>query len=593
VPEAAAPASALSVESPSVTSSLPPPTSEDILAVPDVSPGISPFKWIRQGIADGLRRAPILLVAFGCALFIYSLGALLCIGDFLVFGPLLGGVWAVALGISRRETGTLGRIFDGFSIFWRAVGLGLLWMLMGAGVGLLIWGLFLLCAVLLPAGWLLSGALCMLLGSYPAWRLSFAPALLVDRKLVIGQCLAGSWRMTSGPPMHFAWIVFVLYGLVLGTILGVVFVVVGGLFGVGVTEMVKSSNDPSRVFAAFGSTVFVLGFLALLFLGVWLAAILMALAHGYNHLMCRLHASDNPTQVVGRQRTFPVQEASSGGSFECPGCHQQIEVGSRFCRRCGFPVADHLAQAQRASHGASAGQAEGSVGNAALVPPQDASLASSPPTAMAVAEVQPAYQPAVAVHYSGRVEMGAPTPAGEEILWQGRQSPWFYVPTIVWSALWFTLWIYLASFAGRIVDWVEAHQVRGLHEILQALQPVAATYSWAFYFPATLALWGIARSILRYFNAHFLITTQRVKVRTGILSQTIMQIELFRLKDIALQKSLWGRICQYGHLLLISSDRLMGETSLRGVPQAETQLETIRHAAQQARAQSGIVNISE
>ena len=41
------------------------------------------------------------------------------------------------------------------------------------------------------------------------------------------------------------------------------------------------------------------------------------------------------------------------------------------------------------------------------------------------------------------------------------------------------------------------------------------------------------------------------------------------LKDVALQKSLWGRICNYGHLLLISSDRLMGETTLKGLPEAE------------------------
>jgi hypothetical protein len=89
------------------------------------------------------------------------------------------------------------------------------------------------------------------------------------------------------------------------------------------------------------------------------------------------------------------------------------------------------------------------------------------------------------------------------------------------------------------------------------------------------------------------IRTQRVRLRSGLLSQSVSQIELFRLKDVALQKSLWGRICNYGHLLLISSDRLMAEATLKGLPEAERQLEAIRFATQRARAQSGMVSITE
>ena len=132
-----------------------------------------------------------------------------------------------------------------------------------------------------------------------------------------------------------------------------------------------------------------------------------------------------------------------------------------------------------------------------------------------------------------------------------------------------------------------------MRQNLLTLEPAVGRCAWVFYGFAALALWGIVRSIVTYFNAFFVITTQRVRIRSGLLSQSFNQIELFRLKDVALQKSLWGRICNYGHVLLISTDRLMGEAILRGLPEAEKQLEAIRFAAQRARAQSGMVSITE
>ena len=279
--------------------------------------------------------------------------------------------------------------------------------------------------------------------------------------------------------------------------------------------------------------------------------------------------------------------------MECPQCHGEIEDSSRFCRWCGFMVADSSADAHPAAQ-SEPGPTEVDHGgiDTAIVPLQHGATLPVP-LGITVQPRQPVHSPSVTVQYSGRVELGAPIPSAEQLLWQGRQSFWFYVPKIVWSALWAVLWIYLASSMGRLWSRFDGIQSSGVQEILQAMRPVVTSYSWILYGFALLAFWGIVRSLLSYWNARLEVTTQRVKLRIGLLSHTIIQIELFRLKDVALHASLWGRLCNYAHILLISSDRLMNNVTIQGIPNGTMILETIRLAAQHARSQSGVVSITE
>jgi hypothetical protein len=260
-------------------------------AAPDTRPDTeaSPFTWIQRGIVDSLRGAPVLFVVLlGAGLLNLAAASCFCVGDLLVFGPLLCGVWAVALGLVRRQPGTLERCLDGFKVYWRAVVLGLLWLVMGGLIGLLFWGLFLLFAFLLPVSWLISGVVCALLAGYFGYRFCFAIPLLVDRQQPLGESLAGSWRMTSGLQMQLAWVVLVLYGVFLGAIIALMLTLVAILLGVGLVESVRSSKDFTKVFTGLGNMMFVLGPLALLMGGGWMSMILMPLAHGYNHLVSRL-----------------------------------------------------------------------------------------------------------------------------------------------------------------------------------------------------------------------------------------------------------------------------------------------------------------
>ncbi len=325
----------------SATSPAQPATLESPRAGPSMFFEVSPFQWILRGTMDGLRGAPILFLGLLCALIIYALAAaVLCIGDFFVFGPLLCGVWAMALGILRRQPGALGRMFDGFGTFWRAVGLGLLCMLTGGVAGLLAWVLFLLSALVLPGAWPVSAFLAALASSYPSWRLGFAAPLLVDRKLEVGECLAGSCRMTAGLPMHLAWLIFVFFGIGLAVILGGLFVVATGLFGVGVVEAMKASQQPSQVFAAFGSAVVVVALLAPLVAGLWVAVILMTLAQAYTGTLGRLGGTEAVTQAEEPKGMPRVVETAPSTHSQCPQCNQLLEAGARFCTRCGVRVGD-------------------------------------------------------------------------------------------------------------------------------------------------------------------------------------------------------------------------------------------------------------
>jgi hypothetical protein len=302
---------------------------------------VSPFMWILRGIGDGLRGAPILFIGLLCALIIYALAAaVLCIGDFFVIGPLLCGVWAMALGILRRQPGALGRIFDGFRTFWRAVGLGLLLMLMGVLAGLVAWGLFLVSALVLPGAWLISAGLAALVSSYPSWRLGFAAPLLVDRRLEVGESLAGSWRMTAGLAMHLAWVIFIFFGIGLGVVLAGLFVMATGLFGVGVVEAVKASQQPSHIMAALGSTIAVVALLAPLVAGLWIAVILMALAQAYAGTLGRLGQVDAITPAEKAAEMPRAMKTPPGGRSQCPQCTQPLEAGACFCSHCGARIGD-------------------------------------------------------------------------------------------------------------------------------------------------------------------------------------------------------------------------------------------------------------
>jgi hypothetical protein len=280
--------------------------------------------------------------------------------------------------------------------------------------------------------------------------------------------------------------------------------------------------------------------------------------------------------------------------MECNHCQLEVEADASFCKHCGVKLAGPAdVPAPPPANPVDAPPVISSATELVAVAPANP---APPPAAAPIAippPVYPVYPGTVNIHYPSRLEVGAPVPDTEQILWEGRQCFWAYVPGIVRAACWCCFWLYLGSAMDTLIGRLKDISGAEWQEAARFLTQHAARFSWVAYGLSLLAFWGIIRRILQYLNAYYHLTTQRIKIRTGIFSQTINQIELFRLKDAELERPFLGRIFKYANIRLISSDRIAGHTLLAAMPDGEQQLEMIRIAAQHARAQSGTVNITE
>lgn len=224
--------------------------------------------------------------------------------------------------------------------------------------------------------------------------------------------------------------------------------------------------------------------------------------------------------------------------------------------------------------------------------------AASPMQAIVTPVAQTVVPMAMAHQVNVNVAMTTPIPSQEQTLWEGKPSLWYHGPGFVSPVIWAILWSVLAVFAKGLAAWGVAKAVAAFPNLKSV---VAAPYmEWAFLPILLLAvykvlknIWVLVRRILAYQNTHYIFTTQRVRVRLGVFSREFVQMELFRLKDIAVVQSLWGRLFKYAHVRLISTDPLINDVALMGVPDGPQMAETLRLTAQQSRAQSGVMMIHE
>ena len=196
-------------------------------------------------------------------------------------------------------------------------------------------------------------------------------------------------------------------------------------------------------------------------------------------------------------------------------------------------------------------------------------------------------------HMSGsrNVTVASPIPNREETIWEGRASLAYFLPGMAWSGVWTILWLALASNASGLMAWA-AERARPVFPELGDAIP--AQYVAAFFLVcAAIAAWGLTKRILTYLNTYYIFTSQRLRVRQGIVAREMVQMELFRVKDFSLVETLWGRLTGYAHVRIISTDRLAKDLSLVGLPGGLETMDKIRVAAQLARAQTGVTTIHE
>ncbi len=84
------------------------------------------------------------------------------------------------------------------------------------------------------------------------------------------------------------------------------------------------------------------------------------------------------------------------------------------------------------------------------------------------------------------------------------------------------------------------------------------------------------------------ITSQRIRIETGIINRKIENIELYRIDDFELAYPILMRILGYGILIIKSTDRNAPVINLYGLPNAEAIYEKLRECSLRERQRRGI-----
>lgn len=211
-------------------------------------------------------------------------------------------------------------------------------------------------------------------------------------------------------------------------------------------------------------------------------------------------------------------------------------------------------------------------------------------------QVAPMVPAAESVRANVQLGLASPTPSQEQTIWEGRPSLAYHLFGFIWCEVWIVVWIALAVKAPQLLALLKVK----LPELLPEIEPYLASphvksdyLVWFFALICIWAFWRMIRRVLVYFNWYYVFTTQRFKVRRGILNREFLQIELFRVKDISVLQTFWGRLLNYTHIHITSTDRILKNPMWTGLPGGLTTAEQIRSAAQLARSQTGVTTITE
>ena len=111
---------------------------------------------------------------------------------------------------------------------------------------------------------------------------------------------------------------------------------------------------------------------------------------------------------------------------------------------------------------------------------------------------------------------------------------------------------------------------------------------WLLLFWLVIPLFILLWQWLVIRNTIYELTTERLKLRRGVLNKELDEVELYRVRDYKLERPFFMRIFGLGHILLQTSDRSHPSVRLRAVRDGERLYEQLRGAVEQSRARKGV-----
>ena len=160
-------------------------------------------------------------------------------------------------------------------------------------------------------------------------------------------------------------------------------------------------------------------------------------------------------------------------------------------------------------------------------------------------------------------------PPAEPVVWQGTPSARAQLPTYAALALGA-----LVATAG-LVFLGSADEGAGGRS-LRPLVPWLVVLAWGVCGFAALATYVRNRA------TRYALTSERLRVTTGLLSTTTQELELRRVRDTLVVRPLLLRLLGLGHVTLLSADASTPRVTLWAVPDPEQLQSTVRDLVQQA-----------
>ena len=89
-------------------------------------------------------------------------------------------------------------------------------------------------------------------------------------------------------------------------------------------------------------------------------------------------------------------------------------------------------------------------------------------------------------------------------------------------------------------------------------------------------------------NTIYELTSERLRLRSGVLNKQLDEVELYRVRDYQLEQPFFLRLFGLGNITLQTSDRSHPAVRLRAVRDGEQLYEQIRRAVEHSRASKGV-----
>jgi membrane protein YdbS with pleckstrin-like domain len=114
---------------------------------------------------------------------------------------------------------------------------------------------------------------------------------------------------------------------------------------------------------------------------------------------------------------------------------------------------------------------------------------------------------------------------------------------------------------------------------------------WGLIIFGAVSLIALINCAVAYVHLHaieYVVSTQRVRVVSGLFSKNIQEIELFRVKDTMAHQSFFLRLFGLGTITVLSGDENQPRLTLSGVPKAVELRERLRQEVMVLRQRFGV-----